>query len=224
MTALPVVVLISGRGSNLRALLDATTRGDLPVDIRAVISNRPAAGGLQFAADAGITTDVIDHTHYADRASFDAALQTCIDGYQPALVILAGFMRILTADFVAHYRGRLVNIHPSLLPAYPGLDTHRRALEAGDQEHGASVHFVTADMDGGPVIMQARVRIEPGDTPEQLAARVLEQEHQLYPAVIRQFASNRLMLDAEGQVRLDGELLSQPQQLDASPSSERVTP
>ena len=149
---LPIVILISGRGSNLQAIIDKTRRGELPVEIRAVISNRPDASGLSHASQANLETRVIDHTDYADREAFDQSLQTCIDSFLPELVILAGFMRILTPGFVHHYRGRMLNIHPSLLPEFPGLDTHQRAIDAGKREHGASVHFVTDDLDGGPVV------------------------------------------------------------------------
>ena len=213
---LPVVILISGRGSNLQALMDAIAEGPLPVDIRAVISNRPQATGLHAAQQAGITTAVVDHTLYKDRQTFDQRLQACIDQYQPALVILAGFMRILSTDFVAHYRGRLLNIHPSLLPDFPGLNTHQRALDAGRNAHGASVHFVTADVDGGPVVLQARVPVQVHDTADSLAARVLEQEHQLYPLAIRWFAEQRLRLSENGQALLDGAILTEPRQLSAT--------
>ena len=212
---LPVVILISGRGSNLQALIDAVAHGTLPVDIRAVISNWPDAVGLQAATRAGIATAVVDHTLYKDRQAFDQALQACIDQHQPALVILAGFMRILSTDFVAHYRGRLLNIHPSLLPDFPGLNTHQRALDAGCEVHGASVHFVTADVDGGPVVLQARVPVQAHDTVDSLAARVLEQEHRLYPLAIRWFAEHRLTLGDNGQALLDGAILTEPRQLSA---------
>ena len=154
---LPLVVLISGSGSNLQAIIDAVHRGELPAEIRAVISNRPEAFGLERARRAGIPTTVIDHRRFADRESFDAALQAAIDGYHPALVVLAGFMRILTPAFVRHYLGRMLNVHPSLLPAFRGLDTHRRALAAGASEHGLSIHFVTDELDGGPVIVQQKI-------------------------------------------------------------------
>ena len=215
-STLPVVILISGRGSNLQAIIDATAEGTLPVDIRAVISNRPEATGLQAATRAGIATAVVDHTLYKDRLAFDQALQACIDQYKPALVILAGFMRILSADFVAHYRGRLLNIHPSLLPDFPGLNTHQRALDAGCKIHGASVHFVTADVDGGPVVLQARIPVHARDTVDSLAARVLQQEHQLYPLAIRWFAEHRLTLSENGQALLDGAILAEPRQLSAT--------
>ncbi len=216
---LPIVILISGRGSNLQAIIDRTAAGQLPVDIRAVISNRPEAAGLQQAKQAGLETRVIDHTSYADRKAFDQALQTCIDSYQPGLVVLAGFMRILTTGFVHHYRGHLLNIHPSLLPDLPGLNTHQRALDAGNREHGASVHFVTEDTDGGPVLLQARVAVRKDDSPERLAARVLEQEHRIYPQAIRWFAEGRIFLDENGQIQLDGALLEQPETLSAETTS-----
>ncbi len=199
---LPLVVLISGRGSNLKAIVDEANSG-LPVDIRAVISNRPDAAGLAKAREDGFETRVLDHTAYANRQEYDQALQALVESYEPALVVLAGFMRILTATFVDHYRGRMLNIHPSLLPAFPGLDTHERALEAGVREHGASVHFVTEEVDGGPVIIQAKVPVRAGDTPEVLAARVLEQEHRIYPQAIRWFAEGRLRLEGNA-VLLDG--------------------
>ncbi len=188
---LPIVVLISGSGSNLQSIIDASQR-DLPVDIRAVISNRPDAYGLTRASEAGITTAVLENGHFADRESYDAALRELIDSYQPELVVLAGFMRILSDGFVRHYEGRMLNIHPSLLPKYRGLHTHARALEAGDKVAGCTVHFVTAELDAGPIILQARVPVLDDDTPETLAARVLEQEHKIYPEAIRQFAEKRL--------------------------------
>ena len=214
---IPVVILISGRGSNLHAIIEAVRHNELPIDISAVISNRPAAAGLRYAAEAGLTTDVIDHTEFADRAAFDQALQARIDASQPELVILAGFMRILTEDFVSHYRGRMLNIHPSLLPEFPGLNTHQRALDARCKEHGASVHFVTADMDGGPVFLQTRVAVRADDTAEQLATRVLEQEHRLYPQAIRMFAEGRLSLGDNDDVLLDGVVMEQPLQLTSQP-------
>ncbi|HKJ09407.1 MAG TPA: phosphoribosylglycinamide formyltransferase [Gammaproteobacteria bacterium] len=210
--ALPIVVLISGRGSNLQALIDGIQAGSLPVSIRAVISNRPAAPGLERARQAGIETRVLDHRTYSSREHFDDALRALIDDYQPALVVLAGFMRILTPAFVAHYRGRMVNIHPSLLPSYPGLRTHERALAERVAEHGASVHFVTEDLDGGPVIVQAAVPVRTDDDPDRLAARVLEQEHRLYPTAVRWFAEGRLHLEGD-RVRLDGRLLDAPVRL-----------
>ena len=210
---LPVVMLISGRGSNLTALINCAASGALAVDIRAVISNRPDAAGLRVARTAGIPAEVVDHTAYADRTAFERALQAHIDACRPGLVVLAGFMRLLTADFVEHYHGRMLNIHPSLLPALPGLDTHRRALEASLTEHGASVHFVTAEMDGGPVLLQARVPVRDGDTPTVLADRVLTQEHRMYPLAIQWFASGRIFLDENGQIIFDGNPLTQPRDL-----------
>ena len=210
---LPIVILISGRGSNLQSIIDCAASGVLRVQIRAVFSNRPDAEGLQVARAAGIPTGVIDHTRYTDRAAFDQALQREIDRHQPGLVVLAGFMRLLTADFVAHYHGRMLNIHPSLLPDLPGLNTHRRAIEGGYREHGASVHFVSAAMDGGPVLAQARVAIEPGDTPDRLAARVLQQEHRLYPLAIQWFAERRIFLDGHGHILFDGKALTRPRDL-----------
>ena len=190
-----VVVLISGSGSNLQALIDSL-QADSPAQISAVISNRADAFGLQRAAKAGIATQVLDHKAYADREAFDAALIEAIDAYQADLVILAGFMRILTPGFVTHYTGRLLNIHPSLLPKYKGLHTHQRALDAGDTEAGCTVHEVTADLDAGPILGQARVPVLAGDDADTLAARVLVQEHRLYPAVLRRFAAgDRTRLD-----------------------------
>jgi len=209
---LPAIVLISGSGTNLQALLDATA-DNLPLDIRAVISNRPGAFGLERAANSCVPARVLDHTRFPDRSTFEAALGELIDSFAPALVILAGFMRILTPEFVARYSGRMVNIHPALLPAYPGLDTHRRVLEAGDTEHGASIHFVTAEVDGGPVFLQARVPVEANDDQETLAARVLEQEHRLYPTALRWICEGRVEL-IDGEVRLDGVPLDRPKQLD----------
>lgn len=206
---LPVVVLISGNGSNLQALIDAQTKGDLPIDIRAVISNRPKAFGLERAKQAGVTADVIDHTAHDSREDYDASLMQVIDSYQPQLVILAGFMRILSDGFVRHYSGRLLNIHPSLLPKHRGLNTHQRALEAGDKEHGVSVHFVTEELDGGPVVAQAVVPVNEDDTPESLAARVQLEEHKLYPKVVKWFAEGRLRLGDQG-ILLDEKPLTTP--------------
>ncbi|MCU7813730.1 MAG: phosphoribosylglycinamide formyltransferase [Candidatus Thiodiazotropha sp. (ex Lucinoma kastoroae)] len=210
MTArLPVVVLISGSGTNLQAIIDGA-QCDLPIETRAVISNRPGVYGLQRAEQAGIETVILDHREYPDRESYDQALITLIDSYSPKLVALAGFMRILTADFVRHYGGRLLNIHPSLLPKYTGLHTHQRVLDAGDSLHGASIHFVTEELDGGPLIVQAQVPVEAGDDADILAARVLQKEHQIYPLAIRWFAENRLILDENGDVRLDNKRLESP--------------
>ena len=198
-----VVVLISGRGSNLRAIIDEINAGRLPVELRAVISNNPQAAGLVYAKVAGIPTEIIDHRDFPTRAQFDQALMQAIDAYQPRLVALAGFMRILGEKFIAHYAGRLMNIHPSLLPNFPGLNTHARAIASGAKFHGASAHFVTHDVDTGPIIIQAKVPVLAQDTPESLAARVLEQEHRIYPLALRWFAKNRLTVDGK-KVLLDG--------------------
>lgn len=212
MTApLPMVALISGGGTNLQAILDAA-RDDLPVAVRAVISNRPDAYGLERARQAGVHTEVLEPRGFAGREAYDAALMALIDRFEPGLVVLAGFMRILTPGFVRHYAGRMLNIHPSLLPKYRGLDTHARALENGEAEHGASVHFVTPDLDAGPLILQARVPVQPDDTAETLATRVLEQEHRIYPLAIRWFAEGRLRLQDET-VYLDGTPLEEPERL-----------
>ncbi|GAB6040410.1 phosphoribosylglycinamide formyltransferase [Endothiovibrio diazotrophicus] len=204
-----IVVLISGRGSNLQSLIDAERDGRLGATIRAVISNRPDALGLQRARDAGIAARVLDPTGHPDRDAYDRRLIEAIDAHRPALVVLAGFMRILSVHFVAHYAGRLINIHPSLLPDFRGLRTHQRALAEGVARHGASVHFVTEELDGGPVILQARVPVFEDDTPETLAARVLEQEHRIYPRAVERIASGRITL-AEGRVLLDGKPLETP--------------
>ena len=215
---LPVVVLISGGGTNLQALIDAQRADDCPYGVSAVVSNRPDAFGLERAARAGIPTETVDHTRFPDRGPFEDALAAAIDRHAPGLVALAGFMRILTPAFVARYRGRLLNIHPSLLPRFRGLHTHRRALEAGERVHGATVHFVTEELDGGPRILQAQVPVHPDDTPEALAARVLAREHRIYPLVVRWFATGRLRLGAGG-AELDGATLREPLQLDALPDA-----
>jgi phosphoribosylglycinamide formyltransferase-1 len=206
---LPVVILISGNGSNLQAIINAA-KNDLPIQIAAVISNRADVFGLQRASLAGIETAVLNHQEYPDRASYDRALMILIDRFSPGLVVLAGFMRILTEAFVRHYMGRLLNIHPSLLPNYTGLHTHQRALDAGDKIHGVSIHFVTEDLDGGPLIAQAQVPVLPQDDADSLAARVLNIEHQLYPLTIRWFAEKRLELSENGEVILDSKKLDQP--------------
>ena len=206
-TSCDVVVLLSGTGSNLQALIDSTRTGDSPVRIRAVISNRADAYGLQRARDAGIDTAVLDHKAFDGREAFDAALVELIDGFAPQLVVLAGFMRILSAGFVRHYHGRLLNIHPSLLPKYKGLHTHQRALEAGDTEHGCSVPFVTEEPDGGPLVVQAVIPVVSDDTPERLAQRVHRQEHLIYPLAVRWFAEGRLRLGEHGAL-LDGQPLA----------------
>ncbi|MCB1903598.1 MAG: phosphoribosylglycinamide formyltransferase [Gammaproteobacteria bacterium] len=205
---LPLVVLISGSGSNLQAIIDQAAAG-LAVEIRAVVSNRPGVRGLERAEAAGIATRVLDHKAFPDRESYDLALADLLDEFQPQLVILAGFMRILSPLFIQRFRGRMLNIHPSLLPKYRGLHTHQRALDAGDSEHGASVHYVTEELDGGPLILQARVAIEPEDNAERLAERVLAKEHIIFPMVIRWIAEGRLTL-TEGRVIKDGKALEKP--------------
>ncbi|MFQ6021249.1 MAG: phosphoribosylglycinamide formyltransferase [Acidiferrobacterales bacterium] len=202
---LPTVVLVSGRGSNLQSIIDQTSTRQLPITIRAVISNESDAYGLVRARNAGIPTGVLDHRAFASRADYDHALMQLIDEYAPQLVVLAGFMRVLGEAFVNHYAGRLMNIHPSLLPEFPGLGTHARALESGATQHGATVHFVSAALDAGPIIIQAVLPVHASDTPEALADRVLKQEHRIYPQAIRWFAEGRLQIHG-GRVLLDGEL------------------
>ena len=198
-----IAILISGRGSNMQAFIDACEGGDLNASIALVLSNKPEAAGLQKAAAAGIPTACVDHRQFDSRETFDAALVEQLEAVQPDLVILAGFMRILTPVFITPFAGKLLNIHPSLLPKYPGLDTHRRALDAGDKEAGVTVHFVTPELDGGPPVIQARVPIEPGDTAETLAARVIVQEHQIYPIAAKWQLQGRLKLNDHG-ATLDG--------------------
>lgn len=190
-----VVILISGRGSNMEAIVHACQREGWPGRVAAVIANRPQAAGLGFAQAQGVATAVVDHRSHPSRESFDAELMQVIDAHEPALVVLAGFMRILTPGFTAHYAGRLLNIHPSLLPAFPGLHTHERALEAGCRLAGATVHFVTAELDHGPVVAQAMVPILPDDDAERLAARVLALEHQMYPRAVRWFLEDQLRIE-----------------------------
>lgn len=196
-----IVILISGRGSNMEAVVRALDAEQWPARIAAVISNKPDAPGLAFAASRGIPTAVVANKVFATRAAFDAALQQTIDGFAPDLVVLAGFMRILTAPFAEHYAGRMLNIHPSLLPLFPGLHTHQAALAAGHSEHGATVHFVTAELDHGPVVAQVRIPVHPGDTPDLLAQRLLIEEHKLYPHAIRLFVEDRLIIE-QGDVRI----------------------
>jgi phosphoribosylglycinamide formyltransferase-1 len=195
-----IVILISGRGSNMEAILRAATEEQWRAQIVAVISNKADAAGLDTARAAGVAAHSIDHKAYPDRERFDHALSTLIDEFSPDLVVLAGFLRILTPAFVAHYHGRLLNIHPSLLPSFPGLDTHRRALAAGVKFHGATVHFVTAELDHGPVIDQAVVPVLDTDTEHTLAARVLVEEHKMYPRVVKDFIEGRYVLTSDGRV------------------------
>jgi phosphoribosylglycinamide formyltransferase 1 len=196
-----IVILISGRGSNMTAIAERCAIEGWPAQVVAVIANRPGAAGLAWAAERGIATAVVDHRGFDSREAFDAALAAAIDAHAPDLVLLAGFMRILGADFVRRYEGRMLNIHPSLLPAFPGLHTHRRALEAGCQVAGATVHFVTPELDHGPIVMQAAVPVHPGDDEDTLAARVLAREHVIYPLAVRWFCEGALELGPEGRVR-----------------------
>lgn len=198
-----VVVLISGSGRNLQALIDGQQAGRLPnVEIAAVISNRANAYGLERARAAGIPATVLSHTNFQSREAFDTALAECIDRFQPQLIVLAGFMRILTEAFTQHYAGRMLNIHPSLLPKYQGLNTHQRALDAGDDEHGASVHFVSAELDGGPVVIQGKVSVLAGDTAEILADRVMNIERRIYPLAVSWFANGELSIKNNTALRL----------------------
>jgi phosphoribosylglycinamide formyltransferase-1 len=199
-----VVVLLSGRGSNFQAIAEAR----LPIDIAAVISNRPQAAGLEYARSRGLPVVALDHTMHADREAFDTLLADEIERHQPDLVVLAGYMRILSPAFIARFEGRLLNIHPSLLPMFPGLKTHERALAEGVKIHGCTVHFVTADLDHGPIVIQAAVPVRGDDTPATLAARVLVQEHRIYPQAIRWFAEGRLTAN-QGRINLKDDLTSQ---------------
>jgi len=212
---LPIVILISGRGSNMQAIAQRAAGGELPVDIRAVVSDRPQAGGLAIAQSMGIPATALSPKSFADREAYDTALTQLVASYQPQLVILAGFMRILSPVFIDAFAGRILNIHPSLLPLYRGLHTHRRALEAGDDCHGVSVHFVTQELDGGPVIIQACVAVRPGDTEETLSARVQRQEHRIYPEAIDWFARGRLECRGD-RAWLDGHPLESPVRIDAT--------
>lgn len=199
-----IVVLISGSGTNLQALIDAQANDQLAgAEIVGVFSNRPGVKGLARAEAADIPTQVLDHKAYSERKAFDEAMQQVLDAWRPDLLVLAGFMRILTPEFVEHFAGRMLNIHPSLLPRYPGLHTHERALAAGDSAHGATIHFVTSELDGGPPVVQAQVPIEPDDDAQTLAERVQRKEHQMYPAVVRWFAEGRLTFD-RGAAYMDG--------------------
>ena len=210
---LRVAVLASGRGSNLQALIAARDAGELPVDFVAVGSDKAKAGALQLAGAAGIPTFTLDPKRYAHRRDYDVELFARLDASGAQVLILAGFMRIIDGEALKPWVGRMINVHPSLLPKYRGLHTHRRALEAGDAEHGASVHYVTAELDGGPVIAQARIAIQPGDDEHSLAQRLLAHEHQLLPAVLRLIAQGRLALAPPDMVERDGQPLHAPLQL-----------
>jgi len=205
---LSVVVLISGNGSNLQAIFDAVASGELHAEVHAVISNRAGAYGLQRARRYGVRTEILDHRQFPTRERYDHALAELIDAYTPDVVVLAGFMRILTPEFVQHYHARMLNIHPSLLPRHRGLNTHARVLQAGDTEHGVTIHFVTPDLDSGPIIAQARFPVHPDDDEASLEQRVHEKEHKLYPRVLGWFAQRRVRLDNDT-VFLDGKPLDQ---------------
>ena len=207
---LRVVVLISGNGSNLQAIIDDIANNDVNAQVVAVISNKTDAYGLTRARKAGIPVEVINHADYGTRKTYDQALQDKIDHHQAELVVLAGFMRILSDDFVNHYAGRMINIHPSLLPEYQGLNTHQRVLDAGDTEHGASVHFVTHELDSGPLILQAKVPVLNGDSADTLADRVHDVEHKIYPQVVRWFAERHLSLQND-EVLFDREPMTHEQ-------------
>ncbi len=207
--ALPICVLVSGGGTNLQAIIDAAARGDIPARIDSVVSDQRQAFGLKRAESAGIRTEVLTADGFDGREAYDTALGALLADLRPRLIVLAGFMRILTGPLVRAWEGRMLNVHPSLLPDYRGLHTHRRVLEAGETYHGTSVHFVTEELDGGPVIAQARLRIAAGDTPDSLNARVQALEHRMYPAVVGWFAQGRLRMIGD-QVELDGRLLDGP--------------
>jgi len=214
---LPLAILISGRGNNMLAIAAGCADGTLAGDVRIVLADRPGTQGIERAAALGLPTRVLHFRDYPDRAAFEAALADAIDASGARLVVLAGFLRILTPGFTARYAGRLLNIHPSLLPLHPGLDTHARALAAGDAQAGASVHYVTAELDGGPVVLQASVPVQPGDTPATLATRVLTQECIIYPLVIRWIAAGRLRL-VNDRPCLDGRELAAPLDLSQVPA------
>ncbi len=210
-----LVILISGRGSNLQAIINANRNGQFDVNIVAVISNRADAAGLKIAQSAGIATQAIDHREYIKRDDFDQALMQTIDSLQPDLIVLAGFMRILGEEFVDHFEGKLINIHPSLLPKYPGLNTHQRVLDNHESTHGASIHYVNNELDGGSVVLQVKVDVLAEDTADTLAARVLEQEHALYCQVI-QWAAEKRLLFQQGKIFFDDKELTQPLIMESS--------
>lgn len=207
MKPLPIVVLISGSGSNLQSIIDGIEDKTLNARLCAVISNKVDAYGIERAKKANIPTEIIDHKQYDSREDFDTELSQCIEKYQPQLIVLAGFMRILSDDFVNHFYGKMINIHPSLLPKYRGIHTHQRALEAGDEIHGLSIHYVTAELDGGPIILQKTVPVLEGDNKETLAMRVLEQEHIAYPQVIQWIAEGRIQL-SDKKVIIDNNMIT----------------
>jgi len=202
-------VLISGSGSNLQSFIDKAAQGEIDLDLSIVFSNKPDAYGLTRAESAGIATECLEHGNFADRETFDRAVAIVLDTYEPDLIILAGFMRILSPWFVQHYEGRIMNIHPALLPAYPGLDTHQRVLDAREEWHGSTVHFVTEELDGGPCILQGRLAVDFDESADQLCKRVQAVEHQIYPEAAHWFATGRLEF-RDGATLLDGGLLDEP--------------
>lgn len=212
---LSIAIVISGRGSNMRSIIEAKEKQYLDIDIKAVVSNKPDAAGIQYAADKGYRTEIVDQTLFEDRDSYNRTLKNRLEQLDADLIVLAGYMRILPPELVDTFAGRMINIHPSLLPEFTGLNTHRRALDAGKEKHGASVHFVTAELDGGPVIAQAEVPILKEDTEEILAQRVLQQEHRLYPAVIKLFEQNRIKCSGNYPV-LDDAPLTEPITINAN--------
>jgi phosphoribosylglycinamide formyltransferase 1 len=211
----PIVILVSGRGSNMRALIEDSRASDAAYSVCEVFSDQPDAAGLESARSLGIQARAVAYVKGTDRIEYDAMLGDAIDACSPSLLVLAGFMRILSSPFVERFAGRILNIHPSLLPKYPGLHTHRRAIEAHDREHGATVHFVTEQLDGGPPVIQARVSVVPGDTESSLSKRVMVQEHRIYPLAVRWFCEGRLRYEA-GKAWLDGRPLSEPIQISAT--------
>jgi phosphoribosylglycinamide formyltransferase-1 len=211
----PIVVLISGRGGNMRALVERSHDPAMGYQVAGVFSDQPAAPGLTVARDLGVPAHCVDPGQSASRIEYDAELAVAIEACAPSLIVLAGFMRILSAQFVARYEGRILNIHPSLLPKYPGLHTHRRAIEAHEAQHGATVHFVTEQLDGGPPVIQARIHVEPDEDAANLAARVQVLEHRIYPLAVRWYCTGRLRF-REGRAWLDGEALSAPVQYDGA--------
>ena len=209
MSKCKTIVLISGSGTNLQAFIDQTASGDIELDLGLVFSNRPDAFGLSRAEQAGIPTACIEHGDFADRESFDRAVAATLDEHEPKLLVLAGFMRILSPWFVKHYEGRILNIHPALLPAYPGLETHQRVLDAGERWHGSTVHFVTEELDGGPRILQGRLAVDPNETADALCARVQAVEHRIYPEAANWFGQGRLEM-RDGKAWLDNKPLEEP--------------
>lgn len=207
------MVLLSGRGSNFRAIQDAIDNGCVEARIAAAVSDRPEAAGLKLAAEAGVDTVSLDRSRFPDRVAFEDSLATAIGGFEPRYIVLAGFMRVLGADFVEQHAGRLINIHPSLLPRHRGLETHQRVLDAGEREHGASVHFVTPSLDAGPVISQARIDVNDGDTAESLADRLLPLEHRLYPATLALLLKHRVEFSHDETIQIDDQALDRPLEL-----------